>query len=134
MTLFRVILTFHKALQGARQQGLSVAATFQACRGRSSLQFTGVIISLATTLVTAWVLSNSVAVSTSSFDLRWVAIQCSNLLVNAAGIILLSGASSLITSKGTPLGFLLSGVVDVPGDSASQVMVFNSLTHFPVQT
>ena len=101
VTLFRVILTFHKALQGARQQGLSVAATFQACRGRSSLQFTGVIISLATTLVTAYVLGTSMAVSSKSFDLRWVAIQCSNLLVNAAGIILLSGASSLITSKGT---------------------------------
>ena len=101
MTLFRVILTFHKALEVSRQQGLSVAATFQACRGRSSLQFTGVIISLATTLVIAYVLGTSMAVSSKSFGLRWVAIQCSNLLVNAAGIILLSGASSLITNKGT---------------------------------
>ena len=53
VTLFCVVLMFQKALELARKQGLAVAATFQACRGRSILQCTGVIISLTTTLMTA---------------------------------------------------------------------------------
>ena len=53
VTLFRVVLMFQKALDLARQQGLAVAATFQACRGRSILQCTGVIISLTTSLMIA---------------------------------------------------------------------------------
>ena len=101
VTLFRVVLMFHKALEVARQQGLAVAATFQACHRRSSLQCTGVIISLTTSLMTAVVVGSSVNRSSSSFALSFVVTQCINLLVNAAGIILLSGASSLITSKGT---------------------------------
>ena len=89
VTLFRVVLMFQKALNLTRKQGLAVAATFQACRGRVILQCTGVIISLATSLVLF-----------SLFHF-FVAPQSINLLVNAAGVILFSGASSLITSQGT---------------------------------
>ena len=94
VTLFRVVLMFQKALELARKQGLAVAATFQACRGRSILQCTGVIISLTTSVMLyfSWVLSS---------DSSLLVTQCINLLVNAFGIILLSGASSLITSQGT---------------------------------
>ena len=93
VTLFRVVLMFQKALELARKQGLAVAATFQACRGRSILQCTGVIISLTTSVMLyfSWVLSS---------DSSLLVTQCINLLVNAFGIILLSGASSLITSQG----------------------------------
>ena len=97
-TLFRVVLMFQKALELTRKQGLAVAATFQACRGRSILQCAGVIISLTTSvmLYSSWAFRG--------FDLIFspiFVIQCINLLVNTAGITLLSGASSLITSQGT---------------------------------
>ena len=105
VTLFCVVLMFQKALELARKQGLAVAATFQACRGRSILQCTGVIISLTTTLMTAAVVYNfSVSMLVqqgSNFYPIFVVTQCINLLVNAFGITLLSGASSLITSQGT---------------------------------
>ena len=105
VTLFCVVLMFQKALELARKQGLAVAATFQACRGRSILQCTGVIISLTTTLMTAavvWLFSISMIQSNfQSYALSFAVTQCINLLVNVAGIILLSGASSLITSQGT---------------------------------
>ena len=105
VTLFCVVLMFQKALELARKQGLAVAATFQACRGRSILQCTGVIISLTTTLMTAAVVYLfSIAMIQSNFQscaLSFAVTQCINLLVNVAGIILLSGASSLITSQGT---------------------------------
>ena len=97
-TLFRVVLMFQKALELTRKQGLAVAATFQACRGRSILQCAGVIISLTTSVMLyfSWAFHG--------FDLIFspiFVIQCINLLVNTAGITLLSGASSLITSQGT---------------------------------
>ena len=104
VTLFRVVLTFQKALELTRKQGLAVAATFQACRGRSILQCTGVIISLTTTLMTAVVYASKIFTSfwpDSNCAVSFAVTQCINLLVNAAGIILLSGASSLITSQGT---------------------------------
>ena len=105
MTLFRVVLMFHKALKVARQQGLAVVATFQVCCGRSILQCTGVVISLATSLmmlVAAFLFAPDYAVHGSHSALYGTIVpQCINLLINAAGIILLSGASGLITSKGT---------------------------------
>ena len=104
VTLFRVVLMFQKTLELTRKQGLAVAATFQACRGRSILQCTGVIISLTTTVLTAVVYAGKIFTSYwpgSNCGLSFDATQCINLLVNAAGIILLSGASSLITSQGT---------------------------------
>ena len=96
--LFRVVLMFQKALELTRKQGLAVAATFQACRGRSILQCSGVIISLTTSVMLyfSWAFHG--------FDLIFspiFVIQCINLLVNTAGVTLLSGASSLITSQGT---------------------------------
>ena len=106
VTLFRVVLMFHQALKVARQQGLAVAATFQACRGRSILQCTGVIISLTTTLIVP-VAAVLATISSSLYGDFFaglpstIAPQCINLLLNAAGIITLSGAFSLITSKGT---------------------------------
>ena len=96
VTLFRVVLMFQKALDLARKQGLAVATTFQACRGRSILQCSGVIISLTTSLM----LYSSLLYIIEFHDIVIVS-QCVNLLVNAAGIILLSGASSLITSQRT---------------------------------
>eukprot|EP00434_Breviolum_minutum_P036235 symbB.v1.2.032101.t1/scaffold3808.1/size49906/1 len=102
-TLFRVVLMFHRALKVARQQGLAVAATFQACRSRSILQCTGVIISLTTSLMALVVVVLCLQEwGESTFPALHDTIvpQCINLLVNAAGIILLSGASNLITSKG----------------------------------
>ena len=104
-TLFRVVLMFQKALELAREQGLAVAATFQACRGRSILQCAGVIISLTTTLMTAVVVC-SILISPmqsnfQTYPLSFALTHCINLLVNAAGVIQLSGASSLITSQGT---------------------------------
>ena len=103
LTLFRVVLMFQKALDLARKQGLAVAATFEACRGRIILQCTGLIISLTATLMTAVVVGRFMisSWSKSSFPLSCTVTQCINLLVNAAGIMLLSGASSLITSQGT---------------------------------
>ena len=104
-TLFRVVLMFQKALELARKQGLAVAATLQACRGRSILQCAGVIISLTTTLMTAVVVVgiyiSLLQSKFQSYALSFAVTQCINLLVNVAGIILLSGASSLITSQGT---------------------------------
>ena len=95
VTLLRVVLMFQKALELARKQGLAVAATFQECRGRSILQCAGVIISLTTSvsLYFSWGLQPALQDT--------VVPHCVNLLVNAAGIILLSGASSLITTQGT---------------------------------
>ena len=55
-TLFRVVLMFQKALNLTRKQGLAVAATFQACRGRSILQCAGVIISLTTSAMSSYYL------------------------------------------------------------------------------
>ena len=105
VTLFRVVLMFQKALQLARKQGLAVAATLQACRGRSILQCAGGIICLTTTLMAAavvYIFSVSLLVQQgSNFYPIFVVTQCINLLVNAFGITLLSGASSLITSQGT---------------------------------
>ena len=106
VTLFRVVLMFQKALDLARQQGLAVAATFQACRGRIILQCAGVIISLTTTLMAAVVVVgiyiSLLQSNYQSYALSLMAVtQCINLFVNAAGVILLSGASSLITSQGT---------------------------------
>ena len=100
-TLFRVVLMFQKALNLTRKQGLAVAATFQACRGRSILQCAGVIISLTTSAMLSYYLylfgwKGSVGAFHDS-----IVPHCINLLVNAAGIILLSGASSLITNQGT---------------------------------
>ena len=103
VTLFRVVLMFQKALELARKQGLAVAATFQACRGRSILQCAGVIISLTTSLVLTYyvlVVPFRLKESYSAFHDTKV-LHCINLLVNAFGIILFSGASSLITSQGT---------------------------------
>ena len=105
VTLFRVVLTFQKALELTRKQGLAVAATIQTCRGRSILQCAGVIISLTTSLVlTYYVLvvpfRLKLKESYSAFRDTKV-LHCINLLVNAFGIILFSGASSLITSQGT---------------------------------
>ena len=95
VTLLGVVLIFQKALELARKQGLAVAATFQECRGRSILQCAGVIISLTTSvsLYFSWGLLPALQDT--------VVPHCVNLLVNAAGIILLSGASSLITTQGT---------------------------------
>ena len=95
VTLFRVDGMFQKALELARKQGLAVAATFRECRGRSILQCTGVIISLTTSVMvfSSWLLLSA--------SYETIVPHCINLLVNAAGIILLSGASSLITSQGT---------------------------------
>ena len=105
VTLFRVVWMFQKALQLARKQGLAVAATFQACRGRSILQCAGVIISLTTSLMLTY--SYLCHISLPDFQgslvsaLHYTIVpQCINLLVNAFGIILLSGASSLITNQG----------------------------------
>ena len=95
VTLFRVVLMFQKALDLTRKQGLAVAALFQACRGSSILQCTGVIISLITSVMLYFSLSLSADLSS------FAVIHCINLLVNAAGIILFSGAASLITSQGT---------------------------------
>ena len=100
-TLFRVVWMFQKALNLTRKQGLAVAATFQACRGRSILQCAGVIISLTTSAMLSYYLylfgwKKSVGAFHDS-----IVPHCINLLVNAAGIILLSGASSLITNQGT---------------------------------
>ena len=100
VTLFRVVLMFQKALELARKQGLAVAATFQACRGRSILQCTGVIISQITSLMLTYLYFCDGCDLESALHYTIVP-QCINLLVNAAGIILLSGASSLITSQGT---------------------------------
>ena len=101
--LCRVVMMFHKALKTARQQGLAVAATFQACRGKSFLQCTGVIISLATSfmLVVAALADAAAGNIGNTIFIPFKSFQCINLLVNAAGIILLSGASNLITSEGT---------------------------------
>ena len=103
VTLFHVVWMFKQAAKVARQQGLAVAATFQACRGRIILQSTGVIISLATSLLAA-------VVTVVCFK-NWglgdaklhdaIAPQCINLLVNAFGIMLWTGACSLITTQGT---------------------------------
>ena len=112
VTLFRVVFMFQKAQALARNQGFAVAATFQACRGRSILQCTGVIISLATSLMTALALGSFTTSFSVSHDLVLQSYSfkvphyinmthCINLLVNAFGIMLLSGASSLITSQGT---------------------------------
>ena len=103
ITLFRVVLKFQKALELARNQGFAVAATFQACHGRSILQCTGVITSVTTSLMAALGVGSSVRSSRShsSFGVSFAVTQCINLLANAFGIILLSGASSLITSQGT---------------------------------
>ena len=106
VTLFRVVLMFQKALELARKQGLAVAATFQACRGRSILQCTGVIISLTTSLMLIYSYFNFPDFQDWQESLEsalhyTIVPQCINLLVNAFGIILLSGASSLITSQGT---------------------------------
>eukprot|EP00434_Breviolum_minutum_P011546 symbB.v1.2.010181.t1/scaffold664.1/size175145/1 len=100
-TLRRVVLMFHKAPKTTRQQGLAVAFTFQAHRGRCIQQCIGVIISLATTVmaVTAATILCSKPRDAMSLHIS-IAAQCINLLFNAAGIIMLSGASSLITSKG----------------------------------
>ena len=100
VTLFRVVLMFQKALELARKEGLAVAATLQACRGRSILQCAGVIASVTTSVMTAVVVVNCVTFQQSN-ALGFAVTQFINLLVNAAGIILLSGASSLITSQGT---------------------------------
>jgi len=100
-TLCRVVLMFHKAPKTTRQQGLAVASTFQAHRGRCIQQFIGVIISLATTAMAATATSILCTKPRDAMSLHIsIAAQCINLLFNAAGIILLSGASSLITSKG----------------------------------
>ena len=107
--LFRVSLMFQKALEFATQQGLAVAATFQACHGRTIVQCIGVIImttSLTASLITAVVIDATSSRSDSNcvslgVSLSFVATRCISLLVNAAGIMLLSGASSLITSQGT---------------------------------
>ena len=100
VTLFRVVLMFQKALELARKEGLAVAATLQACRGRSILQCAGVIASVTTSVMTAVVVVDCVTLQQSNV-LGFAVTQFINLLVNAAGIILLSGASSLITSQGT---------------------------------
>ena len=107
-TLFRVVLMLQKALELARKQGLAVAATFQACRGRSILQCAGVIASVTTSVMTALGVFSSVKAAQSDtpgdvpgLGVSFAVTQCINLLANAAGIILLSGASSLITSQGT---------------------------------
>eukprot|EP00434_Breviolum_minutum_P041575 symbB.v1.2.036984.t1/scaffold5348.1/size28215/2 len=104
MTLFRVVLMFHKALKVARQQGLAVVATFQVCCGRSILQCTGVVISLATSLmmlVAAFLFAPDYAVHGSHSALYGTIVpQCINLLINAAGIILLCrGLKSLCRSS-----------------------------------
>ena len=111
VTLCRVVSMFHRAVGVARQQGLAIAATsFQTCRGRSILQCAGVLISLATTLILTVVAGLSLKQVGGLSDTlpSWNAAQCVNTLVNAAGITLLSGASTLITSKGIlrfpPLG------------------------------
>mgnify|MGYP002803921614 CR=1 FL=1 len=105
MTLFRVVLMLHKALKVARQQGLAVVSTFRVCCGRSILQCTGVVISLATSLmmlVEAFLFVFYYTLHGSHSALYGTIVpQCINLVINAAGIILLSGASGLITSKGT---------------------------------
>ena len=98
--LCRVVMMFHKALKTARQQGLAVAATFQACRGKSILQCTGVIISLASSFMVVVGAVADAAAGKQQITLQ-ILFQCINLLVNAAGIILLSGAFNLITNKGT---------------------------------
>ena len=110
-TLCRVVSMFHRAVGVGRQQGLAVAATsFQTCRGRSILQCAGVTISLATTSILTVVAGLSLMRlgGPSNTLPSWNAAQCVNTLVNAAGIILLSGASTLITRKGIlrfpPLG------------------------------
>ena len=116
-TLNRVVWTFHRALKVARQEGLTIAATFQACRGRSILQCTGVISSLTTSLMLIFVVVKGVVMTSESGDNavglqaglhHSITPQCVNLLVNAASIILLSGAFRQITGKGVlrlpPLG------------------------------
>ena len=124
VTLSRVVLMFHRAIGVSRQQGLAIAAiSFQTCRGRSILQCAGVTISLATTSILTVVVGLFLPMLAGPSDsyqnqgdpqfdaaIRGSlnAAQCVNILVNAAGIILLSGASTLITSKGIlrfpPLG------------------------------
>ena len=100
-TLCRVVLMFHKAPKTTRQQGLAVASTFQAHRGRCIQQCIGVIISLATTAMAATATTILCTTPRDAMSIHIsIAAQCINLLFNAAGIILLSGASSLITSKG----------------------------------
>eukprot|EP00434_Breviolum_minutum_P040235 symbB.v1.2.035748.t1/scaffold4887.1/size33438/2 len=103
VTLFQVVLMFHKASKTARQQGLAIAATFEACRGRTILQCAGAIISLATSLMAAIVTGLCFQNWMAGFATLYGTIvpQCINLLVNAAGIILLSGSFNLVTSKGT---------------------------------
>ena len=112
VTLYRVVLMFQKASKVVERQGLfAVHDTFQACRTRSILQFTGVIISLATSFMIALAviqfLNSPVAFQVSEQSALFTPLhdtivpQCIDLLVNVLGIILLSGASGLITSKGT---------------------------------
>ena len=103
VTLFRVVWMFQKALELARKQGLAVAATFQACRGRSILQCAGVIVSLPTSLMLAVSCDYSLDLKQSLHSALHdtIAPHCINLLVNAAGIMLLSGACSLLTRQGT---------------------------------